>query len=167
MRPKYEHMIAPFAAAAILAAIGGLSVATGRPWLVPSLGTAAFIQTMTPKVPSARPWNVVVGQLCGLGAGFAGVYVMGAQAAPAFASGHPLAWVRITAVAVAVTITVALQLLLRAENPTGGAVALLLALGAVPPNGQGAGLMLVGIALVSLLGEAARFTVLKTTTTPL
>lgn len=157
---KLDLWLAPFAAAGILALIGAIGIWTHHAWLVPSLGAAAFLQTMTPEQTAARPWNIVVGQLSGLGAGFAGVYAVGAQSVPSMISGHPLVWARVAAVAIAIAITVIVQHLLDAENPTAGATALLMALGSEHPTWQGAAIMLVGIVLVSLLGEAARFTIL-------
>ncbi|HQT76422.1 MAG: hypothetical protein B7Z80_16775 [Rhodospirillales bacterium 20-64-7] len=160
MTLKLEHILAAVAALAILVIIGAIGIWTRHPWLVPSLGAAAFLQTMSPDIKSARPWNIVVGQLLAVAGGFAGVFAVGAQSAPTLASGHPLTWIRIAAVAVAIAITVLLQHMLSAENPTGGATTLLIALGTEPATWQGVLIMLVGVALVSSLGEAARFSLL-------
>ena len=146
----------------VLAVIGLLSVWTQQPWLVPSLGSAAFVQTLTPKETSATPWSIGVGQLCGVAGGFLGVYLLGAQAAAPFVSDHALTWVRLGAVVVALAVTVAIQLGLKATSAAGATLALLLSLGAEPPSWASLGALAVGVALVTGLGEIARRTVIAT-----
>jgi hypothetical protein len=155
-----DRVLAPFTAAAILALIGAVGIWSHHPWLVPSLGSAAFIQTMIPDQRAAKPWSTVMGQLVALGAGFAGVYAAAAQSVPPLMSGHTLIWARIAAVGIAIWLTVLLQQLIGAQNPAGGATALLMAVGTEKPTLEGAFIMVVGILLVSALGEAARFTIL-------
>lgn len=93
MLAKFERAAFPFFGATfLLVLIGAIGIWTGWPWLVPSLGAAALVQTMTPDQDAAKPWSTVVGQLAGLGAGFAGVYASGAQSLPPLTSGHPLDW---------------------------------------------------------------------------
>lgn len=157
---KFERALSPLATAAILALIGAIAIWTHHAWLVPSLGAAAFIQTMMPDQVAARPWSMVVGQFIGLAAGYAGVYAAGAQGVPPLTGGHALVWARVEAVGIAVALTAIAQALLRAKNPAGGATTLLMALGTEPPTRNGALLMGVGIILVSLLGEACRFGIL-------
>jgi hypothetical protein len=156
------HWVLPtLASAAILAAIGAIGLVAHDAWLVPSLGSAIFVQVMTPKEPSAHWWNSLVGQIIAVPAGFLGVYVTRAQAAPEFLSGHPLEPIRLAAVAVAIAATVLAQRGLKATCPAGGAVALLIALGTVPPDLHGAALLGIGILLVTLLGEPARLLILR------
>ncbi len=151
----------PAAVAIVLCVIGAIGVAVHAAYLVPSLGSAMFVQVMTPKEPSANLWSTLIGQLVALPAGFFAVYVCGAEVAPAFLSGHPLAADRLLAVAIAVVLTIVAQRALRATSPAGGALALLLALGATPPTGQGALLLGVGIVLVTILGEPCRMLILR------
>ncbi len=156
------HWVLPTVASAIiLAAIGALGLAAQDAWLVPSLGSAIFVQVMTPKEPSAHWWNSFAGQLIAIPAGFLGVYVTRAEAAPAFLSGHPLEPIRLAAVAIAIAATVLAQRGLKATCPAGGAVALLIALGTVPPDLHGAALLAIGILLVTILGEPARLLILR------
>jgi len=151
----------PAAAAIVLSAIGAIGLAAHDAYLVPSLGSAIFVQVMTPKEPSASLWSTLIGQLVALPAGFIAVYCCGAQAAPSFLSGHPLAADRLLAAAIAVVLTIAAQRALRATSPAGGAVALLLALGTTPSNWHGALLLGIGIVLVTLLGEPCRILILR------
>jgi hypothetical protein len=150
-------VIPAVAAAVVLCAIGAISIAAHDAYLVPSLGSAIFVQVMTPKEPSASP---LIGQLVALPAGFIAVFSCGADTAPAFLSGHPLSPDRLLAVAIAVILTILAQRALKATSPAGGAVALLLALGTIPPTAHGALLMSVGIILVTILGEPCRMLIL-------
>ncbi|MBW4023810.1 MAG: HPP family protein [Proteobacteria bacterium] len=154
-------VIPPIAAAVVLCAIGTIGLAANDAWLVPSLGSAIFVQVMTPKEPSASLWSTLLGQLVALPAGFIAVYVCGAEHAPSFLSGHPLVPDRLLAVAVAVVITILAQRALKATCPAGGAVALLLALGTTSPTWHGLLLLFVGIVLVTILGEPCRVLILR------
>lgn len=161
MTPRFEHLAAALVALAILVAIGAFGIWTGYPWLVPSLGSATLLPTMSPQVPTARAWNTCVGQLVALVGGFAGVFAVGAETVPAYDASHSLAWARIAAVAIAVGITVLLQVITASENPAGGATALLVALGTLSASWQSAFILVIGILLVSILAEGARFVILR------
>jgi hypothetical protein len=54
-----------------------------------------------------------------------------------------------------------LQRSLKATSPAGGAVALLIALGTVPPTFYGAILLTIGILLVTAFGEPMRLLILR------
>lgn len=154
-------VLPPIAAALVLCAVGALGLFAHDAWLVPSLGSAIFVQVLTPKEASASLWSTLVGQLTAVPAGFLGIWATMARAAPPVTSGHPPEPARLLAVAIAIIITVLLQRTLRATCPAGGAVALLVALGTVPPNLHGAMLLVIGIVLVTALGEPARTLILS------
>ncbi len=156
-----QGLVSVLAALVVTASIGALGVWAGQAWLVPSVGAAALVQVLTPDQPSAKPWNVLLGQLLGGVAGFIAVYVAGAITAAPFTSGQPLSWSRVGAAATAMLLTAAGQRALKAANPAGGAITLLVALGAVPPTVSGAALLLIGVLLVTALGEAARYVLLS------
>jgi hypothetical protein len=160
-KPVLRVVLEPVAAVAVLVVIGGLGLWAHDAWLVPSLGSAVFVQVMTPELPSGRLWSTAAGQAAAMLGGYAGVFVAGAAALPPFMSGHPLLAPRLLAAGIAVAITALLQRALQATSPAGGATALLLALGAVPPTIAGALVLAIGIALVCALGEAARVTLLR------
>lgn len=162
---RLEHFVAALLALVVLAVIGAFGIAVGHPWLVPSLGSAVLLQTLSPQSRTAKPWNTCVGQLVAVCGGLAGVYAVGAEAAPQLTSGHTLVCARIAAMAIAIFITALLQVILKAENPAGGATALLIALGTIAPDAGGAFDIIVGIVLVTALGEAARRMSLKLQTT--
>lgn len=148
-------------AVAVLAIIGALSVVSGLPWLAASLGPSVLTQTYSPEQKLATMRNTFLGQFIGLGAGFAGVYIVGAEAAAVLASGQPLVWARVAAVAVAFALIVPVQQAIKAKHPPAGSTALLLALGFEAPTLHTAWVMAVGITMVTVLGEVARLLVVR------
>ncbi len=156
-----EKLVPPVLLAFVLGAIGLFSVWAHQPWLAPSLGSAAFTQLLSPDEPSARPYSTGVGQLIGGAAGLFGVFVTGAGAAPQFLGDHALALHRVLAVIIAVLVAGAAQSVARARSPAGGATALIVALGLETANGAGVGRLVIGIALVTVLGEAARQIIIR------
>ena len=158
--PGRPILAAPLATV-VLGVIALVSVWTQQPLLAPSLGSAVFVQVMSPTEASARAWNTAMGQIIGVAAGLTGVFVAGATLSPIFMSAHPLVLARVLAVVIAVPLTVLLESALRANSPAGGATAVLLAIGAETPDLSGTGRLLIGIGLVTALGEAARWLVLR------
>lgn len=146
---------------AVLGLIGALSVWAGEPWLAASLGPSVLMQTLVPSQKSATMWDTFAGQLVGLGAGFAGVYAVGAQAVPVLASGEHLTWSRVAAVVIAFVLLVPAQHGLKVKHPPAGSTALLVALGLEPPSWHTAWVMIVGIIMVTVFGEGARALVLR------
>jgi hypothetical protein len=147
--------------AAILGVIGGFAVWAQQPFLAPSLGSAVFTQLLHPEEKSATPYAIVVGQIAGAAAGFAGVFIAGAIVAPPFTGGHPLDWVRVLAIVIAALLAAATQLVTGALTPAGGATALVVALGAESADWRGIMHLAAGLVLVSVLGEAARRAILR------
>jgi hypothetical protein len=144
----------------VLGVIAGVSVWLQQPFLAPSLGSAAFIQVMSPDDKSARVWDTAAGQLVAVVAGFVGVYVASAASDPPFLTQHDLVWTRVVAMVIATGLTVIGQRLLKVNSPAGGATAVVLAIGLEAPNWLGAGRLIVAIVLVTALGEMARLIVL-------
>jgi hypothetical protein len=150
-----DSIWAPVSAAGLLLVVGALGLATGRPWLLPSLGPTAVLQAENPAHPSARAWNVVVGHLGGLFAGFLGVALFRAADAPVVLVDHVLAPERVGAAVVAVALTVAFGVLLRASHPPAAATTLLVALGSIATLTDALNLM-VGVLLIAIAGELLR-----------
>jgi hypothetical protein len=71
-----------------------------RELLIPSLGSAIFLQTTTPEEPSARAWNTGIGQLIGAAAGFGTVFLATAEWTPHFMGSNPLTIARVAAAAI-------------------------------------------------------------------
>ena len=86
----------------------------------------------------------------------AAVALTGQMAAPKLLGDHDLLAGRAAAVALAALFASVLQAVSGKKTPAGGATALVVAIGIETVTWMGAIRMLVGIALVTLLGEAAR-----------
>lgn len=140
----------------IIALIGALGVWSGQPWLIPSLGPSLYLHTMTPKSHSAKALNTFVGHTLGLAVALVMVYITGADAAPSVTGADVLTWPRVAAAALAVSGLLTVQLVLRLGHPPAAATTLMVALGAIDPTLKGAITVLVAVALLTVLGEAAR-----------
>ncbi len=150
-------LYAALTSAVVMALVGGIGMWVRQPWLFPSLGPTIFLQTVTPNQPSARPWNTIVGHLLGIVAGFAALFLFGAQhELPPMASGV-LEFGRVGATALAVGLTIAGQALLRAEHPPAAATTMLLTLGGLTPSMKTVVVIIIGVALVTIFGEAGRW----------
>jgi CBS-domain-containing membrane protein len=151
-----EMIYSAAAAAAVVVAIGSLSVWVQQPWLFASLGPTVVIQITSPEKPIARPWNVAIGHLLALAVAMLAIYVTGAVHAASFSESQSLAFSRAGAAALAIALGTGFELLLGASHPPSASTALLVALGIVPPSWQTIETILVGILLVTALGEIAR-----------
>jgi CBS-domain-containing membrane protein len=147
-------------ASALVLLAGGVGLLLGMPTLFPSLGPTAFVQVETPEQPAARPWNVLVGHLCGAVAGYLAVAVTGAGAMPSVLATAELSAQRVAAAVLAIALTMLAGALLRANHPPAAATTLLIALGgfAEIPNGPEA--LAIGVVVIALAGELARRLVL-------
>jgi len=155
--PPWPRRVPPAVYAGLaIAAIGALGWASGIPWLFPSLGPSIAIQSRSPEHPSARPWNVVVGHLIGAAVGFAVVRACGLIQEPAMNVSHALTGARVVAAALAVFLSMALQDLAGANHAPAEATTLLIVVGALHADLRGAIVLVSGIALIALFGEAVR-----------
>lgn len=119
----------PIAASFLILVVGLVGLAARQPWLFPSLGSTAFLLVENPQLPSARFYNLIVGHLVGLGAGFLAVTLLGAGDAPAVLSTNELTPIRVWASVLAVVLNMLGVLLLKASHPPSAATTLLVALG--------------------------------------
>jgi len=145
----------PIVAGGLLLGVGAVGLLVGKPWLLPSLGPTAVLLAVSPAHPTARPWNIFVGHLGGLLAGFAAVFILGAQAAPVVLTDGELVAARVVAAAIAVALTVLLGDVLRASHPPAAATALLVALGSIATL-EKALWVVAGAAVIAILGEGVR-----------
>jgi hypothetical protein len=145
----------PVVSAALVLLVGLLGLATGRPWLGPSLGPTIILVTMSPAHPTARGWNIVAGHLTGLAAGFAAVLLLGAQSAPNPIETGQLEPVRVGAATLAILLTSLGGILTRLSHPPAAATTLLVALGSISRPDQVLA-TIVGVLIVAVAGELVR-----------
>ncbi len=151
-----KFIVAPALMVIVIGGIAALSVVAQEAWLAPSIAAAAFTQLFNPLQPGARPYTIVLGQIVGALAGFAGVYAAHAVNVGKLMGAHDLSWERVAAVAIAVAITAVVQIAVKARSPAGGTTAVVVAVGAEMADWSGAMRLLGGIVLVAVLGEIAR-----------
>lgn len=136
----------------VLAAIGW---ASRQPLIFASLGPTAYELVEQPQLRSARAYNIVVGHLIGLGAGFVAIYLSNAWAAPNVISSGVVSTERLWAVAIAATITTLVTLMLKAGQPAALATTLLVSLGSMQTRRDALAIM-AGVLIITAIGEPVR-----------
>ena len=113
-----------------IALLALLAVATGVPFVFPSLGPAAYELFFRPRSPASTPRNTLIGHFIGLVCGYAAFRMTGVPVSVAMASGgfdlRP-----VLASALSLSATAALMILLNASHPPAGATALIVSLGII------------------------------------
>jgi hypothetical protein len=150
-----DQVWAPLIGALLTLIVGLLGFAVGRPWLFPSLGPTAALQAETPAQPTARFYNVMLGHLGGLLAGFLAVMLFNVWNDPVMLKDHQITLGRIGASAFALALTILLGLLLKASHPPASATTLLVTLGSIQTPADVMNLSL-GVISLALIGEAIR-----------
>lgn len=119
---------AAFLCLAVLAVIGVGGLLLRQPWLFPSLGPTLMVIAETPRQAAARPRNVLVGHLVGVGAGYLALVVTGLTDAPSVTqTGVTVASIVSAGLSVALT-TLVLQTA-GTPHPPAGATTLIVSLG--------------------------------------
>lgn len=107
---------------------GLVALATGQPWLFPSLGPTAMLQTEQPTSDGSTPRNTLIGHAVALLAGYGSLALFGLRsAAPALAGGITPA--RIAAATFSLAVTAAVLLLVHRPHAPAGATTLIVSLG--------------------------------------
>lgn len=128
--------------------LSGLAMATGSPFVFPSLGPAAFLFFSSPSVPAASPRNALCGHAIGILCGYASLLLFGLQdAPPTMVTGVDL-W-RAGAAALSLAGTGALMIVLKRPHPPAGATTLIVSLGILTKPAHLVGIEL-GVGLLTL-----------------
>jgi len=135
----------------ILAMVGWLS---RTPFVFASLGPTAYEIVENSKRPSARPYNIIVGNLIAVLAAFAALWVTGAWGSPRV-SAHGVPLDRVWSATIAALLTVFGTLLARATQPAALSTTLLIALGVMQTARDGVIIMLA-VLLITAVGEPLR-----------
>ena len=134
-----------------LIAIGAMALvalATGEPFVFPSLGPTAFLLFYTPKLPpAASPRNTLGGHAIGAAAGYLALVLFGlTDAAPALAT--DVTGGRVGAAALSLGLTSGAMIWARVPHPPAGATTLIVSLGILREPEQLAVLMIAVMLLV-------------------
>jgi fructose-specific phosphotransferase system IIC component len=136
----------------VLAAVGR---AVKQPLIFASLGPTAYELVEQPQLRSARTYNIIVGHLIGLAAGFFAVYLVHGWAAPNVILTGVVSQERIWAATIAATLTTLITLLLKAGQPAALATTLLVSLGSMQSR-RDAIAIIAGVLIIAAVGEPVR-----------
>jgi CBS-domain-containing membrane protein len=151
---KRDLFLAPTLEAALVMVVALAGWASHQPMIFASLGPTAFEMIETPKRPSARPYNIIMGNVIAVLASFFALWVTRAWFVPAVsASGVP--WLRVWSATLAALLTVLVTLLARATQPAALSTVLLISLGIMQTWKDG-GIILAAVVLMTVLGEPVR-----------
>lgn len=151
---KRDLLMAPLCEGALILIVSLAAWLSRQPLIFASLGPTAYEQIETPRQPSARPYNVIVGHLIAILAGFIALYCTRAWMAPEVTAGS-VALSRVEAAVLSSVLTVLGTLAARAQQPAAIATTLLISLG-VMQSWQDALLMMAAVLLMTLCGEPMR-----------
>lgn len=126
------------------------AVATGAPFIFPSLGPTAFLLFYTPTQPAASPRNTLGGHLIGVLAGYLALVVFGLTTrGPALAEG--VTWTNVGAAAVSLGLTSGAMVWCKVPHPPAGATTLIVSLGILRTPWQ-LGVLMLAVCVLVLQG---------------
>ncbi|HET9752232.1 MAG TPA: HPP family protein [Myxococcales bacterium] len=127
-----------------------VGLATGTPFVFPSLGPTAFLFFFDPRAPSASPHHALIGHAIGIACGYASLVLLDLQhSGSALALG--VSGPRVLAAALSLAATGALMILFKAAHPPAGATTLIISLGAIVRPRD---LVIIEVALALLVLQA-------------
>ncbi|MES2221584.1 MAG: HPP family protein [Acidobacteriota bacterium] len=151
---RKDLFLAPVLEAVLILIVAVVGWVTRTPFVFASLGPTAYEIVETSKRPSARPYNIIVGNLIAVLAGFAALWLTAAWAIPRVSS-HGVPLERVWAATIAVLLTVLGTLLARAAQPAALSTTLLISLGIMQTARDGIIIML-SVILLTAVGEPLR-----------
>lgn len=152
---RRADLIWALAEGSLMLAMAAISWVTRQPLVFASLGPTAYELVEQPQLRSARPYNIVVGHLVGLGSGFLSIYLFNAWNSPGVSSSGVLTTDRLWVVALAAALTTVLTLILRAGQPAALATTLLVALGLMQTRRDAISIV-AGVIIIAAIGEPLR-----------
>lgn len=112
----------------VLAAVGGVGLASRLPWLFPSLGPTVMLLFESPRQPSSRPINVLVGHGVGILVGVGCLAAFGLVGQPPVPVGGLTPGYLLSG-ALSVAVTTLVLTAIRLPHPPAGASTLIVSLG--------------------------------------
>lgn len=153
---KIKNLLyASFGEGALILVIGAIALAVRRPLIFASLGPTAYELVEKPLAPSARTYNIIVGHMVGLGAGFLSLWLLAAWNAPKVVSVGFISSPRLWAAVLSVVITTATTLALKASQPASLSTTLLVSLGSMQTL-QDAFTITIAVLIIAAVGEPLR-----------
>ncbi len=148
-------MLATAGEGALILAAGVISLALRMPLIFTSLGPTAYEMVERPTSRSAKTYNIIVGHMLGLAAGFLSVWALNAWNAPKVAAAGFVTSPRLGAAVLAVVITTAATLMLKASQPASLSTTLLVSLGSMQTRHDAIAIA-AAVVLMAAIGEPVR-----------
>lgn len=139
----------------LVLALAAIGWAARQPLIFASLGPTAYELVEQPQARSARAYNIIVGHLIGVGAGFLALYLFNAWNEPNVILVGAVSTGRLWAVAMAATLTTFVTLVLKAGQPAALATTLLISLGSMQTR-RDAITIIAGVLIITAIGEPVR-----------
>lgn len=155
MLKKWDYAIAPLSEGGLIVLLALIGWAARWPFLFASMGPTAYEMIEQPQLKSARPYNVIVGHLVGLGAGWLAIWACGAAGSPKVMSAGFVPAARLWAALLAVVLTTFVTLALHASQPASLATTLLVALGSMQTSRDAAAIV-ISVLVLAAAGEPVR-----------
>lgn len=155
MKKRVDLLWATLGEGGLVLVLAAFGWATKQPLIFASLGPTAYELVEQLQLRSAKTYNIIVGHLIGLGAGFFAVGVLGAWAAPNVIATGIVSSQRVWAVTIAAALTTLITLILKAGQPAALATTLLVSLGSMQTR-RDAMVIVAGVLLIAAIGEPIR-----------
>lgn len=155
MKKRADMLWATLGEGGLVLVMATIGWAMNQPLIFASLGPTAYELVEQPHQKSARAYNIIVGHLIGLGAGFLAVYLLNAWAEPNVIATGVVSTRRVWAVTLAAALTVLVTLAAKAAQPASLATTLLVALGSMQTRSDAAAII-VGVLIIAAVGEPLR-----------
>ena len=139
----------------LVLAVAAIAWATRQPLIFASLGPTAYELVEQPQARSARAYNIIIGHLIAVGAGFLALYLFNAWSEPNVILAGTVSTGRLWAVAIAASLTTLVTLALKAGQPAALATALLISLGSMQTR-RDAIAIIAGVLIITAIGEPLR-----------
>ena len=152
---KKHDLLAIVGEGGLILAVGAAGWAAHMPLIFTSLGPTAYELMEKPDSPSAKVYNIIVGHLAALGAGFLSLWILNAWGAPKVSAAEFVSSQRLWASVLAVVITTAATLALKASQPAALSTTLLVSLGSMQ-TGRDALAIIIGVLILTAAGEPLR-----------
>jgi len=113
-----------------IALLAVLALATGVPFVFPSLGPTAYQLFFLPRAAASTPRNTLIGHAIGLVCGYGAYRIVGMPVSAALVQ-REFDWRLVVAAALSLAATAAIMILLDASHPPAGATTLIVSLGII------------------------------------
>jgi len=155
MSKKNDLFAAPIGEGALILLIAAAGWITRTPLVFTSIGPTVYEVIEKPHSKSANTYNIIVGHLIGLAAGFFSVWVLNAWSSPKVASAGFIAAARMWATVIAVTLTTLLTLAAKASQPASLSTTLLVSLGSMQTF-RDAVAIAAAVTIIAIIGQPIR-----------